>query len=221
VIVVGGAGQLGKAIVDKFKEKKWHTISADLFPNEQADVHVDSSDLAALEAAALSAPPVRSIVCVAGGFTMGDVSSNDWAQSWETMYNQCVVSSVNSAKLAQTVFDKEQKGLLVLTGSSAGFTPQPAMTSYGCMKNAVHYLSASLAADDNANFTTAVLVPETIDTPSNRAAMPDADTSTWTPLNAFAAQVAQWTEEGQEPRDGGLYLFTTKDGETEVNNVGL
>ena len=59
-------------------------------------------------------------------------------------------------------------------------------------KAAVHQLTKSLAAKNSglpANSLVVSLLPVTLDTPMNRKWMPDADTSTWTPLEFIAGYV--------------------------------
>lgn len=76
------------------------------------------------------------------------------------------------------------KGLIVFTGASAVYKdPQPDMLAYSLSKAAVHYLATNLAekAEQQDKFQGKVItiLPETIDTPSNREAMPTADYSKW------------------------------------------
>lgn len=77
------------------------------------------------------------------------------------------------------------------------------MLGYGMVKAAVHQMTASLATEGAklpANTTTAAILPQVLsytfqdnifcrvmlDTPANRSTMPDADKSTWTPLEEVA-----------------------------------
>ena len=65
------------------------------------------------------------------------------------------------------------------------------MAAYAVAKSAVHALTRVLALenrDRGVRFNS--ILPGTIDTPSNRAAMPDTDPSTWTPPGAIAEVVA-------------------------------
>jgi dihydropteridine reductase len=63
------------------------------------------------------------------------------------------------------------------------------MIGYGMAKAAVHQLTKSLAAENSGlppNSLSVAIVPVTLDTPMNRKWMPNADFSTWTPLEFVA-----------------------------------
>ena len=62
----------------------------------------------------------------------------------------------------------------------------------------------------------------TIDTPTNREAMPDSDFTKWTHPDAFSDAIFEWsTSMKDDIINGGLYEFETYDGETEVNEVEI
>ena len=63
------------------------------------------------------------------------------------------------------------------------------MIGYGMAKAAVHHLTKSLGEEGGGlakGCTALALLPVMLDTPMNRKWMPDADTSTWTPLTYIA-----------------------------------
>ena len=63
------------------------------------------------------------------------------------------------------------------------------MIGYGMAKAAVHQLTKSLAAENSGlppNSLAVAILPVTLDTPMNRKWMPNADFSTWTPLEFVA-----------------------------------
>lgn len=106
------------------------------------------------------------------------------------------------------------------------------MTAYGMSKAAVHHLVKSIADEPHgglpAGSKVCAVLPVTIDTPTNRQFMADADFSTWTPAGVFAEQIMQWsgaasgqpaddkTKYANKAENGGLYAFYTEGGETEV-----
>lgn len=78
--------------------------------------------------------------------------------------------------------------LVVLTGAGAALDPRACtgMLGYGMSKQATHFLVRSLAAwfeakqAGEAKATVVAVLPTTLDTPANRAAMPGADFGGWT-----------------------------------------
>jgi NAD(P)-dependent dehydrogenase (short-subunit alcohol dehydrogenase family) len=75
-------------------------------------------------------------------------------------------------------------------GSLAALEPHPALGAYVAFKTALTVLYRTIALENqDKNITANVILPGTMDTPANRAAMPDADPSTWVPP-ADVAKVA-------------------------------
>jgi NAD(P)-dependent dehydrogenase (short-subunit alcohol dehydrogenase family) len=95
------------------------------------------------------------------------------------MMNVCLYPSLLGAHLATKYL--AENGLMIFTGAAAVFKePQPDMIAYSMAKTAVHSLALNLtekAKMENRRVIT--LLPETVDTESNRAGMPDADFSKW------------------------------------------
>lgn len=66
------------------------------------------------------------------------------------------------------------------------------MIGYGLAKAAVHHLTKSLAEEKSGlpkDSLVVSILPITLDTPMNRKWMPQADHSTWTPLDFVAEYV--------------------------------
>lgn len=55
---------------------------------------------------------------------------------------------------------------------------------------------------------------EVLDTEANRASMPDADTSKWTPVHLIAEKVAEFLNSGSAAVNGKSWLITTRSGVT-------
>ena len=65
------------------------------------------------------------------------------------------------------------------------------MGAYTASKAAVERFSEALADElKDQNITVNTILPSTIDTPANRAAMPQADTARWVPAAAVADVIA-------------------------------
>jgi NAD(P)-dependent dehydrogenase (short-subunit alcohol dehydrogenase family) len=82
-------------------------------------------------------------------------------------------------------------GRVVLVGSRTALVPAAGQAAYSAAKAGVLSLVATLAEELRGSGRTAnALVPKIIDTPANRAAMPDADRARWVPPEAIAAVLA-------------------------------
>lgn len=62
------------------------------------------------------------------------------------------------------------------------------------------------------------MVPVTLDTPMNRRDMPDADTSSWTPLDDIANWVAD-VAEGTEKMNAPLVKIVTSNNKTRFEEI--
>lgn len=103
------------------------------------------------------------------------------------MWKQSVWSSTISATIGSHYL--KPGGFLSLTGADAALKGTPGMIGYGLAKGAVHQLTKSLAAEKSGlpeNSLVVSILPITLDTPMNRKWMPNADHSTWTPLDFIA-----------------------------------
>lgn len=77
----------------------------------------------------------------------------------------------------------------MLTGARAALDGTPGMIGYGMAKAAVHHLIKSLGLKDSGlpiDSKVVGILPVTLDTPMNRKGMPNADFSSWTPLETLA-----------------------------------
>ncbi|XP_017330363.1 quinoid dihydropteridine reductase a [Ictalurus punctatus] len=230
VLIYGGRGALGSTCVHHFKSKGWWVASIDIAANEEADVNVlakicDSfcehaeqvtSDVARL----LGDQKVDAIVCVAGGWAGGNCASKDVFKNSDLMWKQSVWTSTISTYLASQHL--KPGGLLTLTGAKASLSGTPGMVGYGMAKAAVHQLCESLAGQNSglpAGTVAVAILPVTLDTPMNRKFMPDADFSSWTPMEYIAEMFYSWATGSERPASGSLIQLVTSGGKTEATPV--
>ncbi|XP_038071000.1 dihydropteridine reductase-like isoform X2 [Patiria miniata] len=232
VLVYGGKGALGTAVVNHFKSKGWWVCSMDLFPNEDAQVNLivdpaqswteqETSIMGRVEET-LSGEKLDAILCVAGGWAGGNAASKALVKSSDLMCKQSVWTSVISAGLAAKFL--KDGGLLQLTGAKAALDGgTPGMLGYGMAKAAVHQFVRGLGMSGSglpANSTALAICPITLDTPMNRKGMPNADFSAWTPLDFVASLLFDWSVGNQpRPATGSLVQLITKDSKTELVTV--
>ncbi|KAJ2763503.1 hypothetical protein IWQ57_005551, partial [Coemansia nantahalensis] len=132
-----------------------------------------------------------------------------------------IAQSVSSSLIAAAIAARRMRegGLLALTGAVPALEGgTPGMIGYGMAKAAVHHLVASLALPGSGLDGSRVvgILPQTLDTPANRAAMPVADFAAWTPLADAAALLFKWAADPATCESGRLYKVLTKDGVTRV-----
>ncbi|KAK7085030.1 hypothetical protein SK128_007458 [Halocaridina rubra] len=227
IVVYGGRGALGAALVKHFKAHNYWVGAIDLVANEEADVNILvakednwSSQASAVISGlteALGEDKIDAIINVAGGWAGGNAGSKDFLKNCELMWTQSVWSSTITAQAASKFL--KEGGLISLPGAQPALNGTPGMIGYGLAKAAVHQLTKSLGEDKSGlpNGATALaLLPVTLDTPMNRKWMSDADFSTWTSLDFIAALFLKWTKGFDRPQTGSLVQLITKDNKTDL-----
>jgi len=200
-LVTGAAGNLGQAAAAAFGQAGARLVLADVAADRLGELYGESGQRLLLPVNLTDEASVRGmadqavahfgridvLANIAGGFRMGPPLHETPVETWEFMMdlNARSVFLASRAVLPQMV--KQGHGRIVSVAARAATHPKGRMAPYCASKAAVITLTESMAAehkldDINAN----CILPGTVDTPQNRADMPDADFSTWVPPAALA-----------------------------------
>ncbi|KAJ3183193.1 hypothetical protein HDU85_002219 [Gaertneriomyces sp. JEL0708] len=239
VLVYGGSGALGRQIVSHFRRAQWAVTSVDISPNSEAhhNIVLDTQQSSRLPMCGeevqqklyqlhnTKQPKLAAIINAAGGWAGGSLADADLYRNSELMFSQSVNTSLISAKLAANHL--ESGGLLALVGAAGAVDPTPGKHSecligYGMAKAAVHHLVRSAATPGSglpSDSKAIGLLPTMLDTPGNRSAMPNADTSSWTPLEHIAEQLWRWASKKDNATNGALYKITTANAQTHFEAI--
>lgn len=189
-LVFGGCGALGKAVVKRLGQEGVKAISIDLLNNADAhrnilirpswSLHEQSVVIRDGLKDILLKHKVSNVFCAAGGWKGGSIRDSDFLQVFADNHNV----NLEPALLASYFGIKHlaPDGLLVLTGAAAALGPTPDMLAYGMAKSSSHYMVESIAKDEvvsKDNIAAVAILPQVIDTLTNRFAMPNADHTTW------------------------------------------
>ena len=206
VVVTGGTGALGRAVVGAFLADGDRVVVPWLVPGEaeaarkawsdelgsgqlvlvEADVADEPGALRAVEAAGDVAVLVNGV----GGFAGGSPLDQTPLDDWDRMYRMNVRTAAACAHAALPKMRARKRGVIVNVASQAAFAPPAGLAAYAASKAGVVALTKSLQEDVTAlGIRVAAVVPTTIDTPANRAAMPKADFSAWTPPEKIAGVI--------------------------------
>ncbi|MFT3814537.1 MAG: SDR family NAD(P)-dependent oxidoreductase [Acidovorax sp.] len=205
VLITGAAGQLGTAVAQAFQARGARLVlldkdaaalqrqfggvagvvlvGADLLDKAQTAARVGE----ALEAVSKGAGRIHALCHVAGGFRMGEAVHETSAATWDFMLGLNAGSFLNVAAAVVPHLVAQGGGKVVAVGAAAALKGGAQMGAYSASKSALIRLTESLSAevrDQNVNVN--CVLPSIINTPDNRAAMPDADASRWVTPAALA-----------------------------------
>ena len=200
VLVTGGFGTLGRAVVAQLARAGWRVAALDLAPAPRGEplpegvLPVGGADLGSPAAAEAAVARVvahfgrlDALVNVAGGFTWQTLADGD-VEGWDRMYAMNLRTAVVATRAALPHLLAAGDARIVNVGAGAASAKATAgMGAYTASKAGVQKLTESLGAElkDRGVNVNAVL-PGTIDTPQNRADMPNADTTRWVAPEALA-----------------------------------
>lgn len=132
---------------------------------------------------------------VVGGFIMGSAVEDTESDDWPRMFDLNLISALNCCHKILPILKAQEFGRIINFGSIAGIDGMALASPYAVSKAAVINLTRTIALEGKENNVTAnVLVPEIIDTPVNRKAMPEADYSKWTRPETVARTIVSLIE---------------------------
>ena len=190
VVLTGASGNLGRVVVSAFADTGAHLALLDVNPGSIQDsakqifVHTDLLDAQSVQAAAdkiLQRFGRIDVLCnLAGGFRMGSPVHETSAQDWDFLFNLNARTVLHTAKAVVPAMLSSGGGKIVNVAAYAAQKGTARMGAYVASKSAVIRLTETMAAElREHNINVNCVLPTIIDTPENRAAMPDADPRRW------------------------------------------
>lgn len=198
ILITGAAGNLGRAVATAFAARGASLVLADFstdgletIPEPGQKIQVDLTSEASTQAMVAEAireqGKIDVLANIAGGFTMGPMLHDTDAADWEFMMNLNARSVFYTSKAVIPHMLEQGNGSIVSVSARAAKEGKGKMGPYCASKAAVITLTESMAAEHrHNNINVNCILPGTIDTPQNRADMPDSDFSKWVPPSALA-----------------------------------
>jgi len=208
VVVTGGTGALGRAVVAALRAAGAVCHVPNLVAAELADFpyandagvriarDVDVADEGAVRGFYQALPPLWASIHLAGGFAMAPVAETS-ASDFTDQFRMNALSCFLCSAAAVSAFRARQQpgpggakgGRIVNIAARPALEPRlgAGMIAYTAAKAAVAALTQALAQEtvDDEIWVNAV-APSVLDTPANRAAMADADHRRWVAPAAIA-----------------------------------
>lgn len=149
-----------------------------------------------------------ALINIAGGFRWQTVEAGDPAQ-WDRRFAMNLKTALNASRAALPLLKASPAGRIVNVGAAGALKAAAGMGAYAASKAAVHKLTESLAEELKADgITVNAVLPSIIDTPANRADMPDADFAAWVAPADLAAVILFLASESARAVTGALVPVT-------------
>lgn len=194
VLVTGGTGGLGTAVVDRFVTAGWRVVMPvralskvdSVIQNEaleyvEADLfEPDSVRTVAEHAASQADRPLRAVINLVGGFAAGGKVHETPVEEFEQQFRLNLRATYLVSQATVALLIDAGGGAITCVSSRAALRPFAGAAGYITSKLAVLGLVDALSAEYLADGVRVnAVLPSVIDTPGNRANQPDADHSAW------------------------------------------
>ena len=223
VLLSGATGELGRELTNQLLErgarvalvvrKPWQVdrVREQVGSSDTLVACVPSQDAQAAAGAVKGAEdalgPIESFLCPSGAFAASPIGQDPSGQL-QSLLEANLLAGATLARAVVGPMKRRRTGSLVFVGSSAVGSGGAGLANYLASKAALAEWVRALADELNeVGVRAAAVLPGTIDTQANRAAMPDANTADWLPLAAVARAILSCAE-GSLSGSGPLYPLT-------------
>jgi len=219
VLVTGGTGGLGQAVVAAFLDLgdrvtvPWIVAAEaqrlrERFATPFGDgrltlVEADIAEASGAAALVAQAGEVHVVVNGAGGFAAGAHEATE-LEVWDRLYRLNVRTAAAVCRAALPGLRARGHGAIVNVAATAALDPPGGIGAYVASKAAVLAFTRSLARETPPGIRVNAVLPTTIDTPANREAMPDADFARWTRPEQIAATIVWLASDAASAVRGAL-----------------
>lgn len=218
-LITGGTGGLGAAVTARLLDDGWHVVvpwivehelervrshdhlelvRADLFEPDEVSEVVN-------RAAADPDAPLRGVVNLVGGFHAGKRVHETPIEVFEAQFRLNLRPTYLVVGAALPHLSAAGGGSIVCMGTRAALQPFAGAAGYVSSKAAVLAFVRAVAVEyrDEGIRCNAVL-PSVIDTPANRASMPNAEHDRWVKPAEIAGVIAHLLSDDALPTSGAL-----------------
>jgi NAD(P)-dependent dehydrogenase (short-subunit alcohol dehydrogenase family) len=222
ILITGASGNLGKATVAKFVKDGYNVIATVTpgktlgFPAEgvqlyEADLTDENSVNAVVRQIITDHSSLDAALLLVGGFAGGTVQNTDGALLKKMFSLNFDTAYFVARPVFQQMLTQSTGGRIVFVGSRPALQPKEGKNTlaYSLSKSLIFKLADFLNAEGSSkNVTASVIVPSTIDTETNRSAMPDKDFTAWVKPEEIAESIAfLCSDHGRALRETMLKIY--------------
>ena len=209
-IITGASGNLGRAAIKKFIEGGYLVIGT-VIPGDPADISFPASSFEKVVVDLLNEEDSQKFVdtimskygridiaiLTVGGFAAGNIAETKTSDIRE-QYKLNFETSYNIARPVFAQMKRQSQGRIFIIGSRPGLDARngKGMVAYGLAKSLLFRLADILNDEATGqDIVTSVVIPSTINTPSNRKAMPNGDFNSWVKAEQIADVIYFYSSE--------------------------
>ena len=220
-LITGATGGLGGAVLRAFlnrgcavaatyrKEADAAELTSGAGVHDVHPIRADVTRTADMEAAVAATVShfgrldylVNLVGAWGGGAPVWETSGDDW----DRMISVNLRSAFAACRAAIPPMLAQRYGRIVNVSSRTAVQPSPGAAAYAVSKAGVVTLTETIALElrqHDVDVTANCILPSVIDTPANRASMPDADPTRWVRPDQIAAIVVWLTSDDASPISG-------------------
>ena len=216
-IVTGGTGGLGAAVVARLLDDGWRVVVPWIVERElerveerpgleliQADLFDPEAVAAVVGAASGEAgAPLRGLVNLVGGFAAGKRVHETPIEEFEKQFRLNLHPTYLMTAATVPHMIDQGRGSIVCVGTRAALQPFSGAAGYISSKAAVIAFAHAVAVEyKNDGIRANAILPSVIDTPANRASMPNADHDRWVKPAEIAGVIAHLLSDDSIPTSG-------------------
>src|SRR5688500_8546167 len=211
VLITGGTGGLGRAVVAAFVAGGWRVVVLEMRPAELAGAAVVEADLTdagdvarAVSSAADDADaPLRAVANLVGGFAADQPVAETPVEVFEAQFALNLRPTYLVTQAALPALVAAGGGAIVCVSSRSALHPFAGAAGYCASKAAVIAFAQVVAREHaGAGVRCNAVLPRMIDTPANRAAMPPDQHGSLTSPAEIAAVIRFLCSDESAPTTG-------------------
>jgi NAD(P)-dependent dehydrogenase (short-subunit alcohol dehydrogenase family) len=211
VVITGGTGGLGRGVVAEFVAGGWRVVVLDMRAAELEGAEVVRADLADAADVARAVTvatgddgaPLHALVNLVGGFAADQPVAETPVETFEAQFTLNLRPTYLVTQAALPALVAAGGGAIVCVSSRSALHPFAGAAGYCASKAAVLTFAQVVAREHAADGVRCnAVLPQMIDTPANRAAMPPEQHSKLTPPAAIGAVIRFLCSDESAPTTG-------------------